>query len=110
MVGMHMNKGAGAPRLKVFVPLTNLCRDYCGYCTFRRDPGQPIADVLGSVRAHQFAHGVADFRMMVGAPVQRCVNVAAIDGVIGRRLRFADDDQACARRTEKGCRQSRCIQ
>ena len=25
---------------KVFLPLTNLCRDYCGYCTFRRDPGQ----------------------------------------------------------------------
>jgi FO synthase len=25
---------------KVFVPLTNLCRDYCGYCTFRRDPGE----------------------------------------------------------------------
>src|SRR5581483_4906832 len=24
---------------KVFLPLTNLCRDYCGYCTFRRDPG-----------------------------------------------------------------------
>jgi 7,8-didemethyl-8-hydroxy-5-deazariboflavin synthase CofG subunit len=23
---------------KVFVPLTNLCRDYCGYCIFRRDP------------------------------------------------------------------------
>jgi len=22
---------------KVFLPLTNLCRDYCGYCTFRRD-------------------------------------------------------------------------
>jgi 7,8-didemethyl-8-hydroxy-5-deazariboflavin synthase CofG subunit len=28
---------------KVFIPLTNLCRDYCGYCTFRRDPGQPGA-------------------------------------------------------------------
>jgi len=28
---------------KVFVPLTNLCRDYCGYCTFRRDPGDPGA-------------------------------------------------------------------
>ncbi len=26
---------------KVFIPLTNLCRDYCAYCTFRRDPGQP---------------------------------------------------------------------
>ncbi len=23
---------------KVFIPLTNLCRDYCGYCTFRTDP------------------------------------------------------------------------
>jgi FO synthase len=26
---------------KVFIPLTRLCRDYCGYCTFRRDPGEP---------------------------------------------------------------------
>jgi 7,8-didemethyl-8-hydroxy-5-deazariboflavin synthase CofG subunit len=25
---------------KVFIPLTNLCRDYCGYCIFRRDPGE----------------------------------------------------------------------
>ena len=25
---------------KVFIPLTRLCRDYCGYCTFRVDPGQ----------------------------------------------------------------------
>src|SRR3989442_7219977 len=25
---------------KVFIPLTNLCRDYCGYCTFRKDPDQ----------------------------------------------------------------------
>ena len=25
---------------KVFIPLTRLCRDYCGYCTFRIDPDQ----------------------------------------------------------------------
>ena len=31
---------------KVFLPLTNLCRDYCGYCTFRRDPGQHGADTM----------------------------------------------------------------
>ena len=31
---------------KVFVPLTNLCRDYCGYCTFRRDPAQPGAHTM----------------------------------------------------------------
>jgi 7,8-didemethyl-8-hydroxy-5-deazariboflavin synthase CofG subunit len=42
---------------KVFLPLTNLCRDYCGYCTFRRDPGEPGAhtmtpeDVLAVARA-----------------------------------------------------------
>ena len=41
---------------KVFIPLTNLCRDYCGYCTFRRDPGQTGAhtmtpeEVLGVAR------------------------------------------------------------
>lgn len=28
---------------KVFVPLTNLCRDFCGYCTFRKAPGEPGA-------------------------------------------------------------------
>ena len=31
---------------KVFIPLTNLCRDYCGYCTFRRDPGDPGARTM----------------------------------------------------------------
>ena len=25
---------------KVFIPLTHLCRDFCGYCTFRKDPTQ----------------------------------------------------------------------
>lgn len=28
---------------KVFLPITNLCRDRCGYCTFRKDPGDPGA-------------------------------------------------------------------
>jgi FO synthase len=31
---------------KVFVPLTTLCRDYCGYCTFRRDPGEAGAHTM----------------------------------------------------------------
>jgi len=31
---------------KVFIPLTNLCRDYCGYCIFRRDPRQPGAHTM----------------------------------------------------------------
>jgi FO synthase len=28
---------------KVFLPVTNLCRDRCTYCTFRRDPDDPGA-------------------------------------------------------------------
>jgi 7,8-didemethyl-8-hydroxy-5-deazariboflavin synthase CofG subunit len=31
---------------KVFIPLTTLCRDYCGYCAFRRDPGEPGAHTM----------------------------------------------------------------
>jgi FO synthase len=31
---------------KVFLPLTNLCRDYCGYCTFRKDAGESGAHTM----------------------------------------------------------------
>ncbi|MES2999635.1 MAG: 7,8-didemethyl-8-hydroxy-5-deazariboflavin synthase CofG [Pseudomonadota bacterium] len=31
---------------KVFIPLTNLCRDSCGYCTFVKQPGEPGAGYL----------------------------------------------------------------
>lgn len=38
---------------KVFVPLTNLCRDSCGYCTFVKQPEDPAAATmtLDQVRA-----------------------------------------------------------
>ena len=39
-------RGAVTFSAKVFVPLTTLCRDDCGYCTFRRDPGQPGAHTM----------------------------------------------------------------
>src|SRR6185436_10762802 len=28
---------------KIFLPITNLCRDRCAYCTFRKDPTDPDA-------------------------------------------------------------------
>ncbi len=31
---------------KVFLPLTNLCRDRCGYCTFVKGPNQPGAHTM----------------------------------------------------------------
>jgi 7,8-didemethyl-8-hydroxy-5-deazariboflavin synthase CofG subunit len=44
---------------KVFIPLTNLCRQKCGYCTFARGPRDPTAhtmspdEVLAVARAGQ---------------------------------------------------------
>jgi len=31
---------------KVFIPLTNLCRQKCGYCTFARGPKDPLARTM----------------------------------------------------------------
>ena len=30
---------------KIFIPLTHMCRDFCGYCTFRKDPKQAGKDI-----------------------------------------------------------------
>src|SRR5262245_54274719 len=35
---------------KVFLPVTNLCRDRCTYCTFRKDPDDPDA---WTMQAHE---------------------------------------------------------
>src|SRR6266699_3113820 len=34
---------------KIFLPVTNLCRDRCGYCTFRKDPADPGAWTMSPV-------------------------------------------------------------
>lgn len=31
---------------KIFIPLTNLCRDFCGYCTFRKAPNETGAKTM----------------------------------------------------------------
>ena len=31
---------------KVFIPLTNMCRDNCGYCTFVKHPDSPEAWIM----------------------------------------------------------------
>ena len=44
---------------KVFIPLTRLCRDFCGYCTFRQSPEESdglyltVDEVLSVARAGQ---------------------------------------------------------
>lgn len=40
---------------KVFIPLTNLCRNRCGYCIFRKEPWAPEAGVLTPEQVLQIA-------------------------------------------------------
>ncbi|MEM7519612.1 MAG: 7,8-didemethyl-8-hydroxy-5-deazariboflavin synthase CofG [Pseudomonadota bacterium] len=40
---------------KVFVPLTNMCRDTCGYCTFVKHPSSPEANILSPDQVLQMA-------------------------------------------------------
>jgi len=43
----HRHKGRTATySRKVFIPLTNLCRQKCGYCTFAKAPGDPLAHTM----------------------------------------------------------------
>jgi FO synthase len=40
---------------KVFLPVTNLCRDRCTYCTFRKDPGEPGAWTMTPLEIAQWS-------------------------------------------------------
>jgi 7,8-didemethyl-8-hydroxy-5-deazariboflavin synthase CofG subunit len=52
---MRFKPGIVTYSRKVFIPLTNLCRDYCGYCTFRRDPNQEGAHTMTPEQVFEIA-------------------------------------------------------
>lgn len=41
---------------KVFIPLTNMCRDACGYCTFVQGPDSPHANYMTPAQVFKTAH------------------------------------------------------
>jgi 7,8-didemethyl-8-hydroxy-5-deazariboflavin synthase CofG subunit len=41
----------------VFIPLTNLCRDRCGYCTFAKLPGDPAAKTYTLAEVEEVSRG-----------------------------------------------------
>jgi FO synthase len=56
---------------KVFLPVTNLCRDRCAYCTFRKDPDDPDAwtmtqDEIAEVSRCGRAQGCKEALMCLG--------------------------------------------
>ena len=74
---------------KVFIPLTNMCRDTCGYCTFVEHPDSPNAqlmtpeEVLHSLRAAQ-AMGCKEALFSLGEkPERRYPKAAAMLADLG---------------------------
>src|ERR1700741_115990 len=56
---------------KIFLPITNLCRDRCSYCTFRKDPSDPEAwtmtpDDIEDVLQRGRAQGCKEALMCLG--------------------------------------------
>src|SRR6185503_15460759 len=56
---------------KVFLPVTNLCRDRCAYCTFRKDPNDPDARTMmpgeiAAVLRRGREHGCKEALMCLG--------------------------------------------
>jgi FO synthase len=56
---------------KVFVPLTNMCRDTCGYCTFVKHPDDPAARIMTpeqvlEVARQGEAHGCKELLFSLG--------------------------------------------
>jgi len=41
---------------KVFLPITNLCRNHCDYCSFRRSPGDPGEWTMSPGEIHDWLH------------------------------------------------------
>ena len=56
---------------KLFLPVTNLCRDRCSYCTFRKDPRDPTAWTMTRKDLHEWldrghAQGCKEALMCLG--------------------------------------------
>jgi FO synthase len=56
---------------KVFLPVTNLCRNHCSYCSFRRSPGDPGAWTMSPAEVDEWlargrAQGCAEALLCLG--------------------------------------------
>ena len=88
---------------KVFIPLTRLCRDFCGYCTFRQSPTETDAlflpaDAVLSVAKAGERLGCTEALFTLGErPEQRYPEAAAWLGEHGYRTTLAYLAEMCRR-------------
>ncbi len=47
---------------KVFINILNLCRDTCSYCTYKKEPGDPMLSMLSPGQVLAIAHAGKDAR------------------------------------------------
>ena len=87
---------------KVFLPITNLCRDRCTYCTFRKDPDDPDAwtmtpDEIAVWSARGRALGCKEALMCLGdKPEVAFAGYRATLAGLGHRTTAEYVYQACA--------------
>ena len=62
---------------KVFIPLTRVCRDFCGYCTFATPPrsGKPVYMSVDEVRCFQCPDA---FNFLMQALIKEIVEEAVV--------------------------------
>jgi 7,8-didemethyl-8-hydroxy-5-deazariboflavin synthase CofG subunit len=93
---------------KVFLPITNLCRDRCSYCTFRKDPDDPAAwtmspaDIQG-VLDRGNRHGCKEALMCLGdKPELAFPQYRQTLAELGHRTTAEYVSQACEMAIERG--------
>jgi 2-iminoacetate synthase ThiH len=79
---------------KVFLPLTNLCRNHCDYCSFRRSPGDPGEWTMTPDEIVQQLAAAREPRWARQAPSNTCI------GLLRRRWPVG----YCRTRTRGSCR------
>src|ERR1700730_11897050 len=93
---------------KVFLPITNLCRDRCTYCTFRKDPGDPGAWTMMPPEIAQWSHaghqlGCKEALMCLGdKPEVAFKEYRAVLAGLGVRTTIEYVAKACAIAIEHG--------
>jgi len=93
---------------KVFLPITNLCRDRCGYCTFRSDPDDPHAwtmlpeDVRAASRAGHRSGCIEALMCLGDKPELAFRTYRDTLAVLGHRTTIEYVRQACAIALDEG--------
>lgn len=93
---------------KIFLPITNLCRDRCGYCTFRKNPDDPgawtmLPEEVRQASTHARAQGCIEALMCLGDKPERAFRVYRQTlAVLGHATTVEYLDRCCAIALEEG--------